>query len=458
MRSTRRDMNLMNTSHGWFDVKRFPHGVTMIAEPGHYEDVKSFLIEGDRDVALVDTGMGVGDFAGLVASLTDLAPVVLHTHAHFDHIGASHRYERVLVHPTEADDLRAGYPNEKFRPWFSANYLVENLLPDDFDPDKAAIPGCDPSGDLNHGDRIDLGGRVLEVYSTPGHSPGGISLLDRDSRILFPGDAIYAGPMFAYRPYSDPVRYRETLSLLARLSQHVDVIYPSHNAVPLTPDDVLLMHRAYEGIWLGRAPDREDSEKHVFDFGTFSFWLRPGDYGPDAPLRPTIAELKTRILDSRRALLNCVGSLDDAQKTGIRDASGWSVKDHLAHLVRWQRSIVFLLHGKPRHEGLGIDESVYRSRYVGGDIDALNSELHARDRDLSFSEVLSSLDDIHDETIGALDGLEDSDLLRPYSSFLPDEPGEETGRPVVFWIAGNTSFHYDEHRDWIEAVVRSSRA
>ena len=27
----------MQTSHGWFDVKQFPHGVTMIAEPGHYD-------------------------------------------------------------------------------------------------------------------------------------------------------------------------------------------------------------------------------------------------------------------------------------------------------------------------------------------------------------------------------------------------------------------------------------
>ncbi len=35
------------TSHGWFDVVEFPDGVTMIAEPGHYEDVKSFLVEGE---------------------------------------------------------------------------------------------------------------------------------------------------------------------------------------------------------------------------------------------------------------------------------------------------------------------------------------------------------------------------------------------------------------------------
>ena len=54
----------------WFEVRRFPHGVTMIREPYHDEDVKSYLIEGSRDVAVIDTGLGVGDFACLVASLS----------------------------------------------------------------------------------------------------------------------------------------------------------------------------------------------------------------------------------------------------------------------------------------------------------------------------------------------------------------------------------------------------
>lgn len=443
----------MKTSHGWFDVEHFPNGIMMIAEPGHYEDVKSFLVEGDQDVAVLDTGMGVGDFAGLVATLSDREPIVLHSHAHFDHIGASHCYERVLVHPAEADDLRAGYPNEKFKPWFSANFLVGNRLPGEFDVEKASIPGCEPTGELNHGDRIDLGGRMLEVFSTPGHSPGGVTLLDRANRALFPGDAIYAGPMFAYRPYSDPVRYRETLELLAKLSGHVDVVYPSHNAVPLEPADVKAMHHAYEEIWAGRTPDREDSEKHVFEFDTFSFWLRPGAYGPFTPVLPTIAELKSRILDSRRALLNYVATLDDARKTELRDASGWSVKDHLAHLIRWERSIAFLLQGKPRHEGLGVDRASYEAEYAGGDIDKLNAIMYAEDRDLTFEEVMTGLDDMHAETFRMLDSLTDADILRPYSSFLPDEPGEETGNPIAFWIAGNTAFHYAEHLEWIQELA-----
>jgi glyoxylase-like metal-dependent hydrolase (beta-lactamase superfamily II) len=270
------------TSHGWFDVVAFPERVTMIAEPGHYEDVKSFLVEGDNDVAVLDTGMGVGDFAGLVRSLTDRNPVVLHSHAHFDHIGASAEYDRVLVHESEADALRAGYPNERFKPWFSPQYLNEIPLPEGFDPDTSSIAGKEPSGFLKHGDTIDLGGRVLEVFHTPGHSPGGITLFDRAAGALFPGDAVYAGPMFAFRDDADPVVYRESLALLALLSESAQAVYPSHNAVPLTPQTVRDMHQAYEEIWAGRAPDDSNNERDIFRFSGFSFALAPGRYGSAA--------------------------------------------------------------------------------------------------------------------------------------------------------------------------------
>ncbi|MDP8907823.1 MAG: MBL fold metallo-hydrolase, partial [Chloroflexota bacterium] len=158
-------------------------------------------------------------------------------------------------------------------------YLVGNLLPRDFDPATAEVAPAEPTGYLEHGDVIDLGGRSLEVFHTPGHSPGGITLLDRANRLLFPGDAVYAGPMFAYRPYSDPVVYRVTLRQLAELANVVDTVYPSHNDVPLAPEDVQRMHQAYEEIWAGRTPDQRLDDRDVYDFGSFSFWLRPSRYG-----------------------------------------------------------------------------------------------------------------------------------------------------------------------------------
>ena len=42
---------------------------------------------------------------------------------------------------------------------------------------------------LEEGYVFHLGGRDVEVYETPGHTPGGLSFLDRKERILFSGDA-----------------------------------------------------------------------------------------------------------------------------------------------------------------------------------------------------------------------------------------------------------------------------
>jgi glyoxylase-like metal-dependent hydrolase (beta-lactamase superfamily II) len=267
----------------WFEVRRFPHAVTMIREPHHSVDVKSYLIEGERDVAVLDTGFAVGDFAALVATLSSRRPRVLQTHADWDHIGASHRFAEVLVHPSEAAALRGGRSPERYSALFSPELVDVDRLPASFDSG-AGIPGCEPTGFLEHGDRVDLGGRVLDIFHTPGHSPGGVSFLDRQARALFVGDLLYLDQMYVFFPDSDPVALRASLRLAAELSDEIDVVYPAHGPSPLTPDNVREIRDAYETIWAGRPRDRDDEQSGyrvaVHDFGRFSFLL-PVTFTPD---------------------------------------------------------------------------------------------------------------------------------------------------------------------------------
>lgn len=46
---------------------------------------------------------------------------------------------------------------------------------------------------LTDGQVIAVGGHRLRVIHTPGHSPGGCSLLDRDGRVVFTGDTLFRG-------------------------------------------------------------------------------------------------------------------------------------------------------------------------------------------------------------------------------------------------------------------------
>ena len=53
-----------------------------------------------------------------------------------------------------------------------------------------------------------------------------------------------------------------------------------------------------------------------------------------------------------KALNAAVDLMTVTQLTEINDAQGWSVKDHLFHLVVWENSAVFFLSGEPRSAGL----------------------------------------------------------------------------------------------------------
>jgi hypothetical protein len=153
---------------------------------------------------------------------------------------------------------------------------------------------------------------------------------------------------------------------------------------------------------------------------------------------PEKAEIVARVEAARAVLLEALNHYDEIQLTAARDENGWNVADHITHMMAWQRSVVCLLSRRPRHEGLGVDESTY----LRGD--------------RSLPEALAAFDDVHNEMIAVLDGLTTADLQLPYSDYLPDEPGDDTGAPVWGWIAGNTIFHYEDHLRWIEAMIATA--
>lgn len=266
----------MKTSHGWFDVEEIGPGVWSIAEPGHAEQLHSYLIEGERDVAVLDTGMGVGDFRSLVNELSDRDPLVIQSHAHWDHIGASAEFERVLIHPAEADDLATDYSNEQLREWFGPELLRGIPFPAEFDLETAMIHGTSHTGFLNDGDRIDLGNRVLEIRHTPGHSPGGVTVYDAQSRLLFPADAVNLGPLYLFSDQADLAAYRRTLDVLVELANRSGAVYPSHYEVPMIPADVVATRDALAEIIAGREPDRARPECEIYTYDRFVFAIRFG--------------------------------------------------------------------------------------------------------------------------------------------------------------------------------------
>jgi hypothetical protein len=77
----------------------------------------------------------------------------------------------------------------------------------------------------------------------------------------------------------------------------------------------------------------------------------------------TNAERLTDLSQAWTALNAVLDQLTQVEKTGPKDAQGWTVKDHLAHLAAWERSVIFMLQGKPRHAGLGVEEARSAQRF-----------------------------------------------------------------------------------------------
>lgn len=260
----------------WFEIRTFDNGVIGIGEPGHDEDVKSYLVIGRDRAVLVDSGMGVGNIKRVVERLTDKPVLLVNSHSHWDHIGDSWRFDRVWVHEAEADDLRAGATNERMRRALAPERLTRPL-PEGVSLETFSIPGVEPERTLRGGERIDLGNRSLVVMPTPGHSPGGITLVDEANGIALVADAVYAGALYAHIPrHSDPIVYRDTLRRLAELAPSLKTIYPSHNNYPLPASFLTEVHTGFESIWSGRVPDSIEDDVERFSFDGYSVLLPVG--------------------------------------------------------------------------------------------------------------------------------------------------------------------------------------
>ena len=264
----------------WFRVWKDRPGTWIIEEPLHSEEVKSYLVTGSERAALIDTGMGVGDIRAVVDEITSLPITVVQSHAHVDHIGGAWQFEDVAIHPAEAEAIAQGVEADELTGMFEASAL-NGPLPAGFQPAGFAIPGKRATRLLADGDVIELGNRSLDVIFAPGHSAGGIVLLDRADRSLFTTDVVYLRSLYLLNEDSSVDDYARTLERFVPLLPAIDRLYPSHGPTPLQPGIIPLMLDGMRSIQGGRKsdgranaalglPETGDTQIHRFDFADFA--------------------------------------------------------------------------------------------------------------------------------------------------------------------------------------------
>lgn len=132
-----------------------------------------YLVVGEQKAAVIDTMNGYEDVCAVVRTITDLPLMVINTHGHGDHICGNVYFDEAYIHPSDialADEFTS--------------------IPEFVEEAQKRGVKMPPFRSLYGGETIDLGGITLKTIHLPGHTDGGLLILDVEDRVLFTGDAI----------------------------------------------------------------------------------------------------------------------------------------------------------------------------------------------------------------------------------------------------------------------------
>lgn len=126
-----------------------------------------YLVASEGEVMVIDPGAPDPRLPKRTEGLA--VRYILSTHAHPDHIGGVPYLKEklnasILLHEEDQGLFRA--------------MLREGVAPDRW---------------IGEGDVLELGQVTFKVLHTPGHTPGSVTLAEREERVLFTGDLIFAG-------------------------------------------------------------------------------------------------------------------------------------------------------------------------------------------------------------------------------------------------------------------------
>lgn len=214
----------------------FP-GLTRVWDVAH---TAMYLVEGSERAVLIDTGAGIKGLKEVVDSLTHKPLTILLTHGHVDHAMGTGLFPSVPIYISPKDEaVYAAHSALEARKGYVMGAAMQGGDPavvaavtdSDFAqpaPFSAFLP-------LKPGDRFDLGGVTLEITEGKGHTPGSITVLIPEWRILLLGDACNSFT-FLFEKWSSSVsEYRADL---LRLKEQTDGRY----------DRTLFSHGLGEGV------------------------------------------------------------------------------------------------------------------------------------------------------------------------------------------------------------------
>jgi glyoxylase-like metal-dependent hydrolase (beta-lactamase superfamily II) len=269
-----RNLQRVPVSDPWFEVYKPTPGVFAIYEPHQAEETIGYLIVGSKRALLFDTGMGISDIKKVTQDLTTLPIVVLNSHTHDDHVGGNWQFDDVYAVDTDFTRKNALGSREDAQEEITPDQICGSL-PKRFDSKTYATRPWKIKAYTHDGDRFDLGGRTIEVISTPGHTPDAITLFDRANGLLFTGDTFYPAPIWLFRPETDLNAYAASIARLAALAPTVKLVLGAHNIPVAQPSVLPRLVKAFDSVRTGNIKPTPDSAgKVLYKVDDISFLMR----------------------------------------------------------------------------------------------------------------------------------------------------------------------------------------
>jgi glyoxylase-like metal-dependent hydrolase (beta-lactamase superfamily II) len=188
------------------------------ADLSHPYDCSVYLVDGDEEMVLIDSGAGEG-FDLIVDNIRSLGlrpeklKAVIATHSHIDHIGALYQFRdeygvEVIAHDLDTEAIETGIGS-------GAEYYGVSYQPCKVD---VILRGTEETLRCGHYD--------LKVIHIPGHTPGSIAVyLDAGTRILFGQDV--HGPYFLKGSNTEQAK----VSLQRLIDLEADILCEGHFGV-----------------------------------------------------------------------------------------------------------------------------------------------------------------------------------------------------------------------------------
>ena len=253
--------------NSWFKVEKVHPKIYALAEFNHWEKAVSYLLIGKTKAALFDTGMGYGDIKKEVEKITDLPVEVFLTHSHWDHIGGMNQFEKIhiLDNDFELKSLKKGFSSKE------VNELTNGLLfKDPFNIREYEVKGREEVLKINDNDNVLIGDLKLKVISTPGHTPGSACYFSEKLNVLFSGDLIYSGPLYAQLFESNLGDYINSIFKLKKIVNDKTIVFPGHNQMKCSPELLDEVFKGFEKLNNGKVISEIGQQNFEYKFRSFS--------------------------------------------------------------------------------------------------------------------------------------------------------------------------------------------